>query len=359
MSSPDLHLSVPSRSEEWAKVIAAVRSRPAADQTRLVMGVADLYSRHDASPPQLGKLAAIFIELVRSVEAQVRQGLSERLGATDWLPHGLVQMLASDEIAIARPVISASPLLNDADLLHLLASASTEHRLQIALRPDLGAAVSEAILNTDETLLLTALASNGCAQMPADGMMRLVNASEHIISLRQPLLDHPNLTETLAERLYLWVGDIMQQTLCERFPHHADQLRLAVDDSVRVLADARVALKMHDTGRLTPASLLRFLREGRRGLFMQGLCLLAEIRTDEADAIIRQPSARQFYLVCLAAGIDRAAFPETLEGLRRAGVSVPPPLIDTELRLGERDRYQAKLELRALLDSVAHAHIFH
>lgn len=359
MSSPDPHLLKPSDPDALSGVIAAVKSRPATDQTRLVMGVADLYSRNDAPAAELAKLGAVFIELVRAVETQVRQGLSERLGAADWLPRGLVQMLASDEIAIARPVISASPLLSDADLLKLLATASTEHRLQIALRPDLGAAVSEAILNTDEPLLLTALASNPCAHMPDDGMMRLVNASEHIISLRQPLLDHPALTETLAERLYLWVGEIMQQTLCERFPHHVEQLRLAVDDSVRVLADARVALKMHDTGRLTPASLLRFLREGRRGLFIQGLCLLAEIRTDELDAVLRRPTARQFYLVCLAAGIDRAAFPETLEGLRRAGVSVPPPLLDTELRLGERDRYQAKLELRAMLDSVNHARIFH
>lgn len=336
-----------------------MKSRPITDQTRLVMQVADLYSQYTPTNRHQARLATVFIELVRAVEAEVRQGLSERLGAADWLPHGLVQMLANDEIHIALPVISASPLLNDSDLLALLASSSTEHRLQIALRPALGAAVSEAILNTQEPLLLTALASNSCANMPPDGMIRLVNASEHIISLRQPMLDHPKLTEDLAERMYLWVGEIMQTSLRERFPHHAEQLKLAVNDSVRILADARVAVKMHDTGRLTPASLLRFLREGRRGLFTQGLCLLAEIRIDEVDAILRRPSARQFYLVCLAAGIDRAAFPEALESLRRAGVTVPPPLIETELRLGERDRYQAKLELRVMIDSFSHSKILH
>ena len=323
------------------------------------MNIADLYSQQGGATAQKAKLAAVFVELVRAVEAEVRQGLSERLGASDWMPHALVKLLASDEIAIARPVISASPLLTDGDLLSLLAATSTEHRLQIALRPDLGAAVSEAILNTDEPLLLTALASNTFAHMPDDGMSRLVSASETIIGLRQPLLDHPLLTEGLAERLYLWVGEIMQQTLCERFPHYVEQLKLAVDDSVRALTDARIAMKMHDTGRLTPASLLRFLREGRRGLFIQGLCLLAEIRSDDVYTILRRPSARQFYLVCMAAGIDRTAFPETLEGLRRAGVSVPPPLMDTELRLGERERYQAKLELRALIDSFSHATILH
>ncbi|WP_292054635.1 MULTISPECIES: DUF2336 domain-containing protein [unclassified Brevundimonas] len=323
------------------------------------MTVADLYSRPDIEGPALDRLEAIFVELVRTVEQQVRRGLSERLGASDWLPHRLVQLLASDEIEIARPVISASPLLTDEDLLKLLAECSTEHRLQVALRPGVGPVVSEAILNTEEPLLLAALAANTCAVLPPDGMSRLVSASEHVVSLRQPLIDHPALTEELAERLYVWVGDVMQQTLCARFPHHAEQLKQAISDTVQTLNDARIALKLHDSGRLTPASLLRFLREGRHGLFLNGLALLSEIRVDEVRIMISRPSARQFYLVCLAAGIDRAAFPDVLDGLRRSGMNVPPPLIETELRLGERDRYQAKLELRALVDSLGTFPIIH
>ena len=333
-------------------LVTVVKSRPLGDQTRLVMGVADLYSQSGISVRSKDRLASVFVELVRAVEAQVRRGLSERLGAADWLPYELVRMLASDAIEIARPVISSSPLLTDRDLLALLAECSTEHRLQVALRPGLGVEIAQTILNSDEPLLLTALASNTFANLPADGMSRLVAASEHVTGLRQPLTQHPALTEELAERLFVWVGNMMQQTLCERFPHHAEQLKLAVSDTVQMLNDARLALKLHDTGRLTPASLLRFVREGRRGLFLQGLCLLAEVRVDEVEALLRRPSARQFYLACLAAGIDRAGFPEVLNGLRQTGLSVPPTLIDTELRLGERDRYQAKLELRALMDSL-------
>lgn len=360
MSSPAQANSKPvSPAAPLDTLLAAARRRSPADQTRLVMGVADLYSTQRAGTTPQVRLAAVFVELVRNVEAQVRRRLSERLGASDWLPHDLVKMLATDQIEIARPVISASPLLTDSDLLTLLAECSTEHRLQVAMRPGLGEAVSQAILDSDEPLLLTALASNTYANLPPDGMSRLVAAAEQVVSLRQPLVEHPALDETLAEKLFTWVGEALQQTLCERFPEHAERLKYSVSDTVQALNDARLALKLHDAGRLTPASLMRILREGRRGLFLQGLSLLAEIRIDEIDSLLRRPTARQFYLACLAAGIDRAAFPDVLESLRLSGLPVPPALIDTELRLGERDRYQAKLELRALMDSLAASPVFH
>lgn len=336
-----------------------VQTRPAPDQTRLVMTLADAYARYEGSQTVHGKLGVVFMELVRAVEHDVRRGLSRRLGSADWLPVDLARMLASDEIEIAAPVISASPLLEESDLLELLAHATTEHRLQVALRPGLTVNISQAILDSDEPLLLTALASNIYAHLPEDGLERLVDASQHITGIRQPLSVHPALDEALAERLYRWVGEVLQDALCERFPHHAAKLKLAMSDTVQQLQDARIAMRMHDSGRLTPASLMRFVRENRQTLFLQSLCLLAEIRTDELDFLIRRPSARHFYLACLAAGIDRAAFPDILEGLRRQGMTLPPPLLDSELRLGERDRYQAKLELRAIVDCLGNSRSVH
>lgn len=336
-----------------------VSSRPIAEQTRLVMDVADLYAGLNSAAPAHVKLAVVFVEMVRAVESDVRRRLSERLGSADWIPHDLARMLAYDEIEIARPVISASPLLSDNDLLNLLATASTEHKLQVALRPGLACMVSKAILETDEPLLLTALASNIYAQLPDDGMERLVIAAERITGIRQPLTNHPALSEDLAERLYRWVGESLREELCARFPNHVEKLKQAMDDTVQHLQDARTAHQLHDSGRLTPASLMRFLRENRRSLFMHSLCLLAEIRTDELDLLLNRPSARNFYLVCLAAGIDRVTFPDILEGLRRQGTPVPPPLLDSELRLGERERYQAKLELRSLVDGLSYNPSFH
>ncbi len=359
MPSSDMPRSESINLDNLRELTRKVQSRPVTDQTRLVMTLADAYARFQGPQTIHDKLGAVFVELVRVVEHDVRRGLSRRLGSADWLPVELARALARDEIEIATPVISASPLLNENDLLQLLATATTEHRLQVALRPGLAAKVSQAILDSNEPLLLTALASNIYAQLPEDGLERLVDASQNIVGIRQPLTLHPDLDETLAERLYRWVASALQDALCDRFPHHADKLKLAMSDTVQQLQDARIAMQMHDSGRLTPASLMRFVRENRHTLFLQSLCLLAEIRTDELDFLIRRPSARHFYLACLAAGIDRAAFPDVLEGLRRQGMTLPPPLLDSELRLGERDRYQAKLELRAIVDCLGNTPSMH
>ena len=48
-------------------------------------------------------------------------------------------MLALDEIEIARPIIAASPVLKDADLIRLLVEATIEHQIEVARRPNLGA----------------------------------------------------------------------------------------------------------------------------------------------------------------------------------------------------------------------------
>ena len=343
----------PAALAELEAVIADARLRPVAEQTRLVMGVADLYAGKSSNDETLPAFADFFTRLVIVAAFEVRQGLSRRLGSADWLPRELVRALARDDIEIARPVISASPLLQDDDLIELLAKASTDHRLQVALRPGLGQAVAEVILQGQEPLLLTALASNIHAQLPADGMSRLVAASEKISSLRVPLARHPRLDASLAMRLYQWVGDVIRDQLCARYPTHADRLKQAVGDTVDELHESHIAKRMEAAGHLTPLYLMRLLREKQRGLFIRCLSLMAGIQVNEIEHLLAKPSARPFYLVCLAAGVEREVFPTLLQALRNIDPNVPPDLLMSELRLGDRARYQAKLELRAYIDSLA------
>ena len=46
----------------------------------------------------------------------------------------LITMLALDEIEIAAPVIAASPLLQDADLIRILLETTLEHQIAVARR---------------------------------------------------------------------------------------------------------------------------------------------------------------------------------------------------------------------------------
>lgn len=113
------------------QLVDLAKGQPPERQRGLLIGVADLYRSVGGSDRAPSALADAFIALVRAAEADIRRALSERLADADWAPPGLVRMLAADAIEIARPVIAASPLLQDDDLLKLLAQTSLDHQVQI------------------------------------------------------------------------------------------------------------------------------------------------------------------------------------------------------------------------------------
>src|SRR5690606_32692040 len=223
--------------------LLALARNPCADaRERLLLGVVALC---DARPPT-GELSPvlgeIFLTLARQAEREVRKVLSQRLAHADWAPPALINVLALDEIEVARPVLAASPLLKEDDLLRVLVEATLEHQIEIARRPNLGGRVADAIIDRGEPATLTALAFNRSAEISVDGLRRLVEHSRRVAALRGPLTRHPRLTEQLAEQMYLWVGAALRQSICERF--QVDEARLApvIEQSVYDARSGTMAL---------------------------------------------------------------------------------------------------------------------
>ena len=118
----------------YPDLLELARNPSADSRERLLLGVVALC---DARPPS-GELSPvlgeIFLTLARQAERDVRKLLSERLALADWAPPALINVLALDEIEIARPVLAASPVLQDDDLLRVLVEATLEHQIEIARR---------------------------------------------------------------------------------------------------------------------------------------------------------------------------------------------------------------------------------
>src|SRR3989344_333724 len=215
----DRRLSLAMSSES---LLDLAKSRQPADRERLLLAIADLCDSPFAGEAMKSTgiqalLASIFMSLVVEAEREIRHRLSQKLAAADWAPNALVNVLALDDIEIARPIISQSPVLKDLDLVRLLVEATIEHKIEVARRPRLSGAVVSAILQQAEPAVLTALAGNPTAELSPADMEELVEASRQIAALRTPLSQHPKLTGQLAKRLYLWVGLALRQGLAERF----------------------------------------------------------------------------------------------------------------------------------------------
>ena len=317
------------------------RSRAPADRERLLMAIADLC---DAAEPADGLstapvddlLNAIFLALVLEAEHDIRRRLAERISAAAWAPSALIQILALDEIDIARPILAASPVLKDPDLVRLLVEATLEHRIEIARRPNIGPPVVAAILATEQPAVLTALAGNATAAINEHDMARLVTAAARNTAMRSALARHPALSAEPARRLYIWVGETLRRELIERFQLDAAALEAAIAASVddaysggietgaaiphqgeRQEMERRLVAKLDAAGQLRAGYLLRALKDRRLSLFAAGLACLGRFDEDEVRRALNSERPELLALACASIGIDRSVFPTILAAVRQ------------------------------------------
>jgi uncharacterized protein (DUF2336 family) len=325
------------------ELLELAKSRDPADRERLLTGIVALCEASDGAaqgldPAVSAIVESIFMALVVEAESDIRRRLGERLATATWAPQALINVLALDDIEVARPIIAASPVLKDEDLVRLLVEATIEHQIEVARRPSLGAPVVEAILRQEEPAVLTALAGNETADISPDCMTQLVDASRRIAALRSPLTRHPKLSTELAERLYLWVGQSLRTALVSRFNVDTAKLDRAIAEAVRDAAgnapplgtmvvwekagereamEARLIDKLAAADQLRPGYLLRVLKERRLSLFQAALARLGGFHPDHVRRAVSSPDRPELLaLACAAVGIDRGAFP-TILGLVR------------------------------------------
>jgi uncharacterized protein (DUF2336 family) len=346
--------SVAERADE---LTALARSRTVDDRERLMLGVADLCSEAEAlDQPEVQRLLSdVFMTLVVEAEHDIRRRLAERIAGEAWAPAALVNVLALDEIEIARPVIARSPVLQDADLLRLLVETTLEHRIEVARRPGLAEAVCDAVVAHGEPVVLAALARNGSASPSAAAMERLVLASRRLADLRAPLARHPRLTRELSAMLYGWVGQTLRETIVQRFRVDAAEMDAAVALALRRAYDAdaqapaapsaptlnderdamdqRLIAKLHASGQLRLGYLVRALKDGRVALFEAGLATLLPAQLADVRLAIRSDQPELIALAAAAVGVDRSVFPTLLTELRRLTGGWPRTGVDSAAKV--------------------------
>lgn len=323
-----------------ADLLALAQDRRTDARERLLMGVISLCDAHPPGGELSPVLAEIFLTLARQAERDVRKVLSERLAHADWAPVALVNVLALDEIEIARPILAASPILKDDDLLRVLLEATLEHQIEVARRPHLSGRVADAIIDGGQPAPLTALAGNRTAEISEAGLRRLVEQSRRIAALRGPLTRHPRLTETLAEQMYAWVGVALRQAIGARFAAiDAAHLSQAVDDAVDTVRlnirpaavvdadrdemDRRLVAKLQAAGQLRAGFLVRTVREKKLSQFVYALATLGGYPVEQVRAAMKARTAEALYYACLSVGVDRAAFPPLVTEIRIQNAGLP------------------------------------
>jgi uncharacterized protein (DUF2336 family) len=322
---------------EAEPLLKLARSRDPADRERLLARLVDVceHGAGEMPPAAAEQVEAVFLALVSEVERDIRARLAERLARADWAPMRLIETLASDDIEVARPLIAASPLLKDEALIRLITEATLAHRVEVAQRPHISAAVVEATLGTAEPAVLTALASNITAEISPVCMAKLVDYARTVSALGGPLAVHPRMNSELAKGLYLWVGQALRRELVARFDVDAAALDAAIAATMAEsparskrngpdASELRLIDKLAAAGQLKPGYLIRVLKEHQLGLFEAALAKLGAFRIEDIHAAVMSPDRPELLALTLAAvGIDRSVFPTILEMVRQCNGGLP------------------------------------
>lgn len=250
----------------------------------------------------------ILVGLIGQVELHIREKVSERIASLTAPPPALTNLLASDEISVARSILERSPVLTEHDLLSIVAGATTDHRHAIAKRTGITAALSTALASRHETKVVEALVANAGAIIPADLFEDLVALSQTVETIRKPLLMRGDLPKDLAYQMFWWVTAALRHTILDRFEIDAAELD-GMLGSILHEAQTQGSSKGEQKFQWRQGeinALVAKLKQGDVKNFTQGLAQLAGINAQTAARIVSDASGEPMAVLAKAIGADRA-----------------------------------------------------
>lgn len=264
----------------------------------------------ELTPEVRALIDQILTGLIKYVETDVRQKVAQRLSSLKTAPHELTKLLANDEIDIARPILHHSPVLTEIDLIDVVETQSTDHRLAIARRPDVSAGVSAALAAAKEPQVLEALLANFGAAIPRSVLGDLAALSNSVECLRKPLLSRRDMPKDIAHRMFWFVSAALRHAILEKFsidPGELDAVLGAVLAEKDAEATRKPARAMRP-GMGVVNGLIATVKTGDVSGFTAALEKLIGVAPDVAVKIVSDMGGEALAIACKAVGADRSQF---------------------------------------------------
>lgn len=234
-------------------------------------------------------VTGILENLARDEAVKIRKVLSDSLKDAKGVPASVVEQLARDpDEAVCVPVLRNSPLLSDEFLVEIIESRPVRAALHaVSSRPALGADVTDAIVATDDTDVITTLLSNKSAQIREETLDRIVDGAADQDVWHAPLVARPSLSARAGTALSRFVTESLLETLAAR-KDLAPGVTDAIGEGVRRrLGDAGVdgedgepadekVRRLYAEQRLTESDVKAAMLRGDRQFVFEAIAVLGE-----------------------------------------------------------------------------------
>lgn len=155
----------------------------------------------------------VLTHLIAYVEVEVRQRIAERLALLEYAPRRVMQTLAIETIAVAKPVLSKSSVLEDEDLLMVARVCGPQHLEAIAERPEVSAFVTNELMRLGGIEVWERLARNNGATLEEKAIGFLVNRAKENARIQISLIDRQDLPENTIAKLLSEAGEVVRAHL--------------------------------------------------------------------------------------------------------------------------------------------------
>ena len=298
---------------------------PSSERRReLLREVTDLFLSQSPArldPSQMALFDDVMSHITDEMEEVVRVELSRKLAPSPAAPPRLLRTLTQDSFAVAEPMLQGSAALSEADLVELARTRGQEHLRAISQRPEVPAAVSEAIVERGDDATLNVLLRNAGAELSREASEAAIDRAHANPELHAAVVERKTLPADLLNEMYFIVESRLREKIMARNAEmdplelqaalDAGRRRIAARDGAVPVdyeaAEAEIAALARD-GKLTPTLLTGLLRQGQKTKFMVALAHMAEIDFATARRILEGRQVDPLAIVCKAAGFERALF---------------------------------------------------
>ncbi len=306
-SHPDVREAVAANSATPAQVDKILAHDPN-EQVRVVLAgkIAALspHMPHDIHVRLESMAWQTLSQLVQDTAARVRAAIADVVKSMPDAPHTLIVALANDtDMSVADPVIRLSPLLSDDDLLTLISNSSTAVNIAVANRVDLGAAISDALVETQDVTVITELLNNTSAAIREETLDGLIGQAAQRLCWQKPLANRPFLSPRAARALSDVVTEEVLHLLAERTDLDHD-VSEEIRQRLNVQNDAIAEAAEETCNGKLEAQVMASIHLGERQRLVNVLAKAAHVPSSAVEYAASLRSAKSLVALCWHAGFS-------------------------------------------------------
>ncbi len=259
--------------------------------------------------------------LVNDTLPRVREVVAHELKHADNVPKQIIRTLAGDlDEIVSVPVLQYSPLLNNDDLIEIIArGAKTRALIAVAKRKELGEKVVDAVVETKDAEAIHGVLENQTAAISEEAFERIASEAEANPKWHNAMVYRDNVPGPTVLSIAKFISAGLMEKLIEKHADHAPivkSLRKTLDERVEqgdlvleetaLLSSSERVMQAHEAGHLDEKRLAEALVQKDQTFVRMGLGLMADLPIETVNQMLNSGSAKAVVAVAWKAGLSMA-----------------------------------------------------